>query len=98
MLLDNAFRYVNERGTVSVKAESVAGKVEMRFSNSTDKTEKGSLDKWFDRFYRTDLSRNSDTGGSGIGLSVVKAIILAHGGSVKAHSHDGETVEFVINI
>ena len=97
LLLDNAFRYVNERGTVSVKAESVAGKVEMRFSNSTDKTEKGSLDKWFDRFYRTDLSRNSDTGGSGIGLSVVKAIVLAHGGTVHAYG-DGKNVEFIITI
>jgi signal transduction histidine kinase len=98
LMLDNAFRYVNERGSVGVKVASVSGKAEIRCTNTTSGgIEKGSLDKWFDRFYRTDVSRNSDTGGSGIGLSVVKAIILAHGGVVRAHS-DGENVEFTITI
>jgi signal transduction histidine kinase len=98
LLLDNAFRYVNGGGTVSVRAQKLVSGVEIRFTNSTDGVEKGSLDRWFDRFYRTDLSRNSATGGSGIGLSVVKAIVLAHGGSVKASSSDGVNVEFTINI
>ncbi len=98
LMLDNAFRYANEGGFVSVRAQKLPNGVEMRFSNSTEGVEKGSLDRWFDRFYRTDLSRNSDTGGSGIGLSVVKAIVLAHGGNVHAHSNDGMTVEFVISI
>ena len=98
LLLDNAFRYVDEGGTVEVNIQKLAGGVEMRFSNTTPGVERGSLDRWFDRFYRTDLSRNSATGGSGIGLSVVKAIVLAHGGSVKAASPDGVKVEFTINI
>lgn len=98
LLLDNAFRYVDAEGYVSVSVQSLIGGVEMRFKNSTDGVEKGSLDKWFDRFYRRDLSRNSATGGSGIGLSVVKAIVNAHGGSVRASSSDGVSVEFVINI
>lgn len=98
LILDNAFRYVNERGEVGVKVSSNVDKAEIRFTNSTSGgIEKGSLDKWFDRFYRTDLSRNSGTGGSGIGLSVVKAIVLAHGGTVHAHS-DGENVTFTIII
>ena len=98
LLLDNAFRYVNKGGTVEIRAQKLANVVEVRFLNSTDGVEKGSLDRWFDRFYRTDLSRNSSTGGSGIGLSVVKAIVNAHGGTVKAHSPDGIKVEFTINI
>ena len=98
LLADNAFRYVNEGGNVLVKVQKLAGQVEIRFSNTTNGVEKGSLDRWFDRFYRTDLSRNSDTGGSGIGLSVVQAIVHAHGGSVRAHSDDGVTVEFIITI
>ena len=98
LLLDNAFRYVNKEGFVSVKLQNLVNGAEIRISNSTDGVEKGSLDNWFDRFYRRDLSRNSDTGGSGIGLSVVKAIVVAHGGSVKAYSQDGTDVEFVINI
>ena len=98
LLLDNAFRYVDHGGTVEVSLEKHTGGVEMKFTNTTDGVEKGSLDRWFDRFYRTDLSRNSDTGGSGIGLSVVKAIVLAHGGTVKASSPDGIKVEFTIII
>jgi signal transduction histidine kinase len=98
LILDNAFRYADQGGTVEVVLQKYQGNVEMRFTNTTDGVEKGSLDRWFDRFYRTDLSRNSDTGGSGIGLSVVKAIVLAHGGTVKAFSHDGKKVEFVITI
>ena len=98
LLLDNAFRYVDDGGTVELKVQRLQNGVEIRLANTTSGVVKGSLDRWFDRFYRTDLSRSSDTGGSGIGLSVVKAIVLAHGGSVKAFSNDGVKVEFTINI
>ena len=98
LLLDNAFRYVSSGGTVDVRVQKLANGAELKISNSTDGVEKGSLDRWFDRFYRTDLSRNSATGGSGIGLSVVKAIVNAHGGTVKASSPDGINVEITINI
>ena len=52
----------------------------------------------FDRFYRTDASRNSGTGGSGIGLSIVKKIIQDHGGYIWATSKEGEgtCMHFVI--
>ena len=52
----------------------------------------------FDRFYRTDASRNSATGGSGIGLSIVKKIIEDHGGKIWATSKEdsGTTMYFVI--
>ena len=98
LMLDNAFRYVNDGGFVRVSVQNVNNRAEIKFANSTGGVEKGSLDKWFDRFYRTDLSRNSATGGSGIGLSVVQAIVIAHGGTLKAFSSDGVNVEFTINI
>lgn len=98
LLLDNAFRYTNQGGYVNVSVQKLSGGAELRFANSTNGVEKGSLDRWFDRFYRTDLSRNSDTGGSGIGLSVVQAIVRAHGGSVRAFSDDGIGVVFTINL
>ena len=52
----------------------------------------------FDRFYRTDASRNSQTGGSGIGLSIVKKIVEDHGGRIWATSKEGvgTTMYFVL--
>ena len=98
LLLDNAFRYVDNGGRVELSLQKASGGAEIKVTNTTPGVDKGSLDRWFDRFYRTDLSRNSDTGGSGIGLSVVKAIVLAHGGAVKAHSTDGVKVEITVNL
>lgn len=48
----------------------------------------------FERFYRTDKSRNSAEGGHGIGLSVASAIVTAHGGKIRARSGDGN--EFIV--
>lgn len=50
------------------------------------------LKNLFDRFYRADPSRNSQTGGHGIGLSIVQAVVLAHKGEVKASSQDGQSL------
>ncbi len=98
LMLDNAFRYCDVGGYVKVEVQKLPAFIEMRFENSTDGVEKGNLDIWFERFYRRDASRNSDTGGSGIGLSVAKAIIRAHGGNIHATSDDGKRVVFVAKI
>lgn len=63
-------------------------------SNETDMVSKGDLDILFERFYRTDASRNSETGGSGIGLSVAKAIVQMHKGRIHAASIDGKQITF----
>ena len=66
--------------------------------NDADDIETGDHDILFERFYRADKSRNSKTGGHGIGLSVVRAIAEAHKGSAHAKSPDGKTMEFVIRL
>jgi two-component system OmpR family sensor kinase len=57
------------------------------------------LDRIFDRFYRTDASRQRDgavPGGSGLGLAIAKSIVQAHGGQVSAESEEGKGLKIVI--
>ena len=68
----------------------------LTFENESDTISEGNLDILFDRFYRTDASRNSATGGSGIGLSVAKSIVSLHGGTIHAVSDDGQLLRIVI--
>ena len=56
----------------------------------------GNQDILFERFYRADSSRNSQTGGTGIGLSVAKAVVLNHKGKISAFSRDGKSLEIKI--
>ena len=56
----------------------------------------GKLDVLFERFYRLDSSRNSGTGGSGIGLSVVKAIVQAHKGTLTAENKTGHGLTITV--
>lgn len=56
----------------------------------------GKLDVLFERFYRLDSSRNSGTGGSGIGLSVAQAIVLAHKGKITAENKIGNGLTIAV--
>lgn len=60
--------------------------------------EQSELEKIFDRFYRTDPSRNRNTGGTGLGLSIAKQIIVQHNGTIQANSIKGEWTEISFNI
>lgn len=90
ILLDNALKYSPANGTVSLTAEKQNRSLRLAVYNTTEAfLPKESLPLLFDRFYRTDPSRNSQTGGYGIGLSVAKAIVTAHNGKIQAASEDG---------
>jgi len=52
----------------------------------------------FERFYRTDTSRNRSTGGAGIGLTIVKFIVATHGGTIMAESNDGKGSRFTVTL
>ena len=68
----------------------------LTFENESNTISEGNLDILFDRFYRTDASRNSATGGSGIGLSVAKSIVTLHGGTIHVVSDDGRLLRIII--
>lgn len=96
ILIDNAAKYASENSTFSISMKRKSRKNMLTFENESDTISEGNLDILFDRFYRTDASRNSATGGSGIGLSVAKSIVTLHGGTIHAGSDDGRLLRIII--
>ncbi|MDO4306722.1 MAG: HAMP domain-containing sensor histidine kinase [Eubacteriales bacterium] len=92
ILLDNAVKYSSQGGIIRITLTKKGKKIYLEVFNEADELPKGKLDILFERFYRLDTSRNSDTGGSGIGLSVAKAIVQAHKGKINAYSEDGKSL------
>ena len=85
ILMDNALKYSPEGGKISVELYSQSKTAMLCVSNQTEtEISKESLSYVFDRFYRADPSRSSQINGHGIGLSVAKAIVTAHGGKITA--------------
>lgn len=93
LLLDNALKYSPTNGTIKLTVEKQNKALRLSVYNTTkNDLPKESLPFLFDRFYRADPSRNSQTGGHGIGLSVAKAIVSAHNGKIQASSEDGRSL------
>ena len=90
-LLENAWRYSPEGGDVTIRAQRVDAAVEIAIVNTGEGIAAADLPFIFERFFRADRSRSREQGGAGIGLSIVKQLIEAHGGSVGAESAEGVT-------
>lgn len=85
ILLDNAVKYSAKDGEITVELTAHRKTALLSVANTTEnEIREEDLPHLFDRFYRADASRNSGTGGHGIGLSIAKAIVDAHGGSITA--------------
>ena len=90
LLLDNALKYTPTDGTIALRFAAQGRSLCLTVTNPTETALTPSeLTRVFDRFYRIDPSRSSDTGGHGIGLSVAKAIVTAHGGRIQADTQTG---------
>jgi len=85
-LLENAWRYTPNGGQVGLDCRVVGNQVEVAISNSGEGINATDLPYVFERFFRADRSRSRDHGGAGIGLSIVKQLVEAHGGEVGATS------------
>ena len=86
IFLDNAIKYSPEGGTITVKLKKSGRYIGLSVTNSTKTpVTKENIKHMFDRFYRADESRNSETGGYGIGLSIAKSIVEVHKGKISAN-------------
>ena len=95
-LLSNAQRYTNPQGNVNVSLYKSAQKIIIEVKDTGIGISEKDLPNIFERFYRADESRARVTGGSGVGLAIVKATVEAHGGTITAESVKGEGSTFKI--
>lgn len=99
ILLDNAMKYSPKGGKVALSAERQGRYIQLSVWNNTIvPVEKQNLSHIFERFYRLDSSRSTQTGGYGIGLSVAKAIASAHNGKISAATQDGHSLQILVQL
>lgn len=96
-LFDNAIKYTDENGRIKVELTQNGKHIDLLMKNTCENVEAGEQNVLFERFHRSDTSRNSKTGGHGIGLSVVKAITDLHKWEITARS-DGESMSLHIKM
>jgi two-component system sensor histidine kinase BaeS len=90
-LLQNALQYTPCAGQVRILTETSADRIKLTVCNTGEGIAEGDLPYIFERFYRGEKSRSRDHGGAGIGLTIVKELIEAHGGQVGTASTATET-------
>ena len=98
-IVGNSVKYLDKTpGHVSIHVSDIGDFIQCDISDNGCGVAKQDLTRIFERFFRTDASRNSLRGGSGIGLSIVKKIIEDHGGRIWASSVEGEglTIHFLL--
>jgi PAS domain S-box-containing protein len=89
-LFDNALRHTPPGGNISVLARDAGDGVEVGVADTGTGIPREHLHRVFERFYRIDAGRSRAEGGSGLGLSIVKHLVEAHGGSVRIESAVGQ--------
>lgn len=96
-LLKNAISYSYENTVIEIEMIDNEENIEVTFRNNGATIPEYKLEKIFDKFYRADESRGTNSGGAGLGLAITKEIIELHNGTISANS-ENETIEFVINL
>ena len=97
-LLANACRFSPENGQVELAMGKVEGKTVLEVRDHGEGIPEQLRSKVFERFYRADNSRNRETGGSGLGLSIVSTIVAHHGGTVEALETPGGGATFRVTL
>ena len=97
-LISNALKYTGKDGIVQITTERNDQLLIIKIKDTGIGISKNDLPFVFERFYRTDKSRNASTGGSGIGLTIVKALVLAHGGDITVNSEVGKGTIFTVSL
>lgn len=95
ILMDNAVKYSDAGGKIELSLKKQKNTIQLSVCNTVESISKEELSHLFDRFYRADKSRNSGTGGYGLGLSIASAIVNSHKGKITASSQDGRSLRIM---
>lgn len=96
-ILKNAIAYCDQGSTIRVSAGKTDSGIRIVFTNKGRYIPKEKLDTIFEKFYRLDEARHSETGGAGLGLAIAKQLVELHQGSIHAESDEGE-VRFIVEL
>ena len=97
-LIDNAVKFSNNDSRIKIETSIRNEKVFVSVKDSGIGIPKDSIQKIWERFYKSDLSRGKDKRGTGLGLSIVKEIIQAHGENINVISTEGVGTEFIFTL
>ena len=97
ILLDNAMKYSTPKGEISLRLEKAGNNVKLSVYNTADSINR-EQPHLFDRFYRTDKSRSSRTGGYGLGLSIAAAVVNTHKGKITATTQDEHSLLITVTL
>ncbi|MDR3280185.1 MAG: HAMP domain-containing protein, partial [Synergistaceae bacterium] len=97
-LISNAVKYTNDGGSITVTLSETDETAIAGVADNGEGISEDDLPFIFERFYRADKSRNRTTGGSGIGLAVVRSIVSSHGGTVEVESAPGKGSVFRVKL
>lgn len=90
-LLKNAISYSYENSSITIEAKQLELEIYIKFINQGKVIPPQKLNTIFDKFFRLDQSRSTNTGGAGLGLAIAKGIVVQHGGNILAKSNEKET-------
>ncbi len=98
ILLDNACKYTEEKGSVTVILERSQDKVRLSVNNTGDGIRPEDLPHLFERFYRADKSRARNQGGYGLGLAIARQIVVNHKGKITVESNPKNGTTFRVQL
>lgn len=98
IILDNSIKYTNEKDIITISTQVKEGKCCIEIADTGIGISQDAINHLFDRFYREDKARSRQTGGNGLGLSIAKTIVMAHGGTIKIIQNEPRGTKVIIKL